>query len=517
MQSFDVHIVENEFFGLYDALPGDRIPKGYFNKIDNAFCSDNKISKVFGSSTIAASIASQNFNGLAAFEKVSSSNKWLVVSINGASNAQLYQWSGSGNFTAIGSANLTNNQPINWAVANDILYGFNGTEVVSWDGTTVTKNPSSVPNGFYAEWFHNYLFVAKTSANPNRVFWSNLGDPTTFNGSNFVDINPGDSDQIMGLVGFPGQDELLVFKRNTIWSITGWSGTTFSTTTINTQNTNNRIFGYGTVSPFSIVPVGSEVFWFSMLGAAPVIRSLKRTSQGITLGAGVISDQIKGTMAGINTNQLALIAGGFDGRYVYWAVPTGSSTTNNQIIALDTWEIQSGKGIYPFITMSNKNAQNFATSTIPGFSQIYFTDATASTGLVYKFDTSVFTDNGTNVTMDVRTKDYASSGSNKTKWKYGYVTYDTGSAASVAVNARIDRATGFTNQKNISMQGNSPGLGSFILGTSVLGGQGTTDTRWGFAQMTGHYMGLQFKDTTANSVVLHTWELWGKRKPLRAN
>lgn len=514
MQNFDTKILENEFYGLYDALPGDQIPKGYFNKIDNAFCSDSKVSKVFGSSTIAASIASQNFNGFTSFEKVSSSNKWLVASLNGVSNAQLYQSTG-GAFSAIGSANLTNNKDITFVVANDILYGFNGSEVVSWDGTTVTKNPTSVPNGFYAEWFHNYMFVAKTTSNPNRVFWSNLGDPTTFNASNFVDINPGDSDSIQGMVGFPGQDELLVFKRNTIWSITGWSGSTFSSTTIATQNTNNRIFGYGTVSPFSIVPVGSEVYWFSMLGAVPVIRSLKRTSQGITLGAGVISDQIKGTMAGINVNQLALIDGSFDGRYVYWAVPTGSSTYNNQIIALDTWEIQSSKGIYPFITMSGKNSRFLTTSTIPGYAQIYFADATPTTGLVYKFDTSVYTDNGVNVTMDVRTKDYSSSASHKTKWKYGYLTYDTGSSASVGVNARIDRATNFTNQANISLQGNSPGLGSFILGTSTLGGQGTTVTPWTFKQLIGHYLGIQFKDTTNNSVVLHKWEIFGKSKGLR--
>ena len=43
------------------------------------------------------------------------------------------------------------------------------------------------------------------------------------------------------------------------------------------------------------------------------------------------------------------------------------------------------------------------------------------------------------------------------------------SAASVAINARIDLATNFTNQATQSMQGNSPGLGSFILGTSILG------------------------------------------------
>lgn len=447
------------------------------------------------------------------FEILSSGNKWLVASINGASNAQLYQSTG-GNFSAIGSANLTNSKPVWFEVANDVLFGFNGSEVVDWDGTTVTKNRATLPNGFYAKWFHNYLFVGNTSANPNRMFWSNLGDPKTFTSANFVDVNPGDSDQIMGLVGFPGQDELLVFKRNTIWSITGFSGSSFSSTTIAAQNTNSRINGYGTVAPFSIVPVGNEVYFFSMLGSTPVIRSLRKTINAVTIGGGVVSDSIRTTMNNINKSKLSIIEGQFDGRYIYWAVPTGSSSTNNQIIVLDTWEINTSKGVYPFTTMSGKNASYMALSTIPGYSQIYFTDS-ASTGLVFKFDTSVNTDNGTAITMDVQTRDYSSTASNKTKWFYGYLTYDTGSAANLAVNARIDRATNFTNQTNISMQGNSPGLGSFILGTSLLGGQGTTDTRWTFAQILGHYMGLEFKDTTSNSVVIHKWEMWGNRKTLR--
>lgn len=516
MQKFDLRILEDNFHGIYDSVPGDEIPKGFFFKVDNALCSDGKIAKVTGSTAINTAIATKPFNGFSAFEKISTSDKWLVVSINGTTNAQLYQSTG-GNFTSIGSANLTNSKPVWFEVANNILFGFNGTEEVDWDGTTVTKNRAGLPLAFFAKWFHNYLFAANVTSTPNRIFWSTLGDPTAFNtGTDFVDVNPGDSDSIQGLVGFPGQDELLIFKRNTIWSITGFSGTTFSATTIATQNTNNRIVGYGTIAPFSIVPVGNEVYFFSMLGNIPVIRSLTKTINAVTLGGGIISDNIKTTMASINLSALSVISGGFDGRYVYWGVPTGSSSVNNLVIVLDTWEIESGKGIYPFTTMSQKNASYFAQSTIPGHPNMYFTDS-ASTGLVFKFDSSVYTDNGVSITMDVQTRDYSKGASRQVKWKYLYTTYDTGSAASVAVNARIDRATNFTNQDNISMQGNSPPLGSFILGISLLGGQGTSVTRTILAQVHGHYMGLEYKDTTSSSVVLHKWEIWGNQHGLRGH
>src|SRR5258708_15381943 len=278
-QTFNTPIEEVEFFGYDDTHPVELLPKGFFTKADNVFVTDDKITKVFGSSSIAASILSKPFNGMDSFENVATSTKYLVVNINGVSNAQLYQWSGSGNFTAIGSANITNSKVMDFEVANNVLYGVNGVEEVDWDGTTYTKNRFGFPLGKYLKWFHNYLFVANTSSNPNRLFWSNLGDPTTFAGANFVDINPGDSDQILGLALI--QDELLVFKRNTIWSITGFSGSSFSAQTIAAQNTNGRLFGYGTVAPFSIVPIGNDIYYLSMLGSTPVIRSLYKTINSI--------------------------------------------------------------------------------------------------------------------------------------------------------------------------------------------------------------------------------------------
>lgn len=607
MQNFAKPIIENRFFGLNDAFSSEQIPPGYFTKIDNAFCSDSKVTKVPGSTAINTSIAAQPFNGLTAFEKLSSSSKWLVTSINGASNAQLYQSTG-GNFTAIGSANLTNSKPVWFEVANDIVFGFNGSEEVDWDGTTVTKNRSSVPIGYFAQWFHNYLFVARTTANPNRLYWSNLGTPTIFDGSvasvsiasggvgyavgdvlqlqsgggqpatinvttvnggvitgisllqagsgyaagtvntlivstasviagfnpvpttggsgatititvnsataqNFIDVNPGDSDQIMGLAPF--SDELLVFKKDTIWSITGFSGSTFSSTTIGTQNTNGRIFGYGTVAPFSIVPVGNDVYFFSMLGNTPVIRSMRKTINGITLGAGVISTNIKGTLNNITLGSLSQIVGGFDGRYIYWAIPTNGSAINNEIIALDTWEIAISKDIFPFTTMSTKNASYFTTSTIPGYTNVYFADASLTSGLVFKFDTSVHTDNGTAITMDVRTRDYFSESSRKSKWKYLYLTYKSGTAGSLTVNAKIDQASSYNTQSTISLVGNSPPLGSFILGTSQLGGITLNTTRVGLAQLVCHYLGIQFLESTSNAVEIHKWETWFQPKALR--
>jgi hypothetical protein len=711
-QTFNIpEITEIQFVGYNDKDAIHLLPKGYFVKADNVFVTDNKITKVPGSSVIANPIASYPFNGLCSFEKYAASTKYLIVNINGASNAQLYYWNGSGNFTAIGSANLTNDKPMNFAVANDTIFGFNGVEEVDWDGTTYTKNRPGVPIGNYAIWFHGYLWVANTTNYPNRLYWSNLGQPkvfaggiasvsigspgvnyavgdtldvgvtgangvggqvyvtsisgdeissaadtwtlgtgwtgsygagfthtsgtaavtdttivptagynyqitftvtgrtagsftlqyggitsppftasgnwesiavgngtfsliptTDFNGTvvvhvqsnngrgpvtgisllqpgsgysvssgvpvtggsgsgctininsvdsttvtNYVDVNAGDSDQITGLSMI--QDELLVFKRNTIWSVAGWSATSFSSTTLTPSNLNARIFGYGAVSNNSIVSIGNDVYYFSMLGNVPVIRSLKKTINAVTLAGGIVSDSIRGTLASITLSALGKITSAFDGRYIYWAIPTNSSTTNNKIIALDTWKLNSKKGVYPFTTMSGKNCSFFTNSTIAGgTSTIFFTDA-LSTGKVFKFDSSVYTDDGNPITMEVVTRGYMGHPSRKTHWKYLYIKTDQGVNSTLNVSSKFDSAVNFTLQKAISLVGTSPGLGptgTFTLGTSTLGGATIGYTRVNFAQQTGRIFQMQFKETSTVPVTIYEYTLMGNVKGLRA-
>jgi len=519
VQSFRTKpIIESEFLGYDDLHPSELLAPGKFQVADNVLISDNKIKKVTGSTAINSAIAAFPFNGLFSFEKISSGDKWLIANVDGASTASIYRSTG-GNFTAINGANtFTNAKRMYAAIANDSIFGFNQTEVFDWDGTTFTKNRSGVPLGNFAQWFHNYLFVAATSANPNRLFFSNLGVPTTFTAADYVDVNPGDSDSCMGLGML--QDELFFFKRNTIWSITGWAGTTFAATTIAAQNTNVRLFGYGCIAPGSILSVGNDIYFLSFLSGTPQIRSLKKTQFAATLGGGIISYDISETMAGINKSYMANTVGVFDGRYCRWAITTGSSTTNNKLIVLDTWGIRKVKGItiYPWTTESQKNASFMTVSTLSGSAITYFSDTSTTSGLVFKFDSSVYTDNGTNITMTATPRTFMLDPSRKSKWKYLYVKFDTGVGSSLNVNARVDRAVNYTLQKAIALAGSSPGLGptgTFTLGVSVLGGGLVNMERVTFAQLTGVMLDVQFKETSANPVGIYEFSIYGNPKGLR--
>lgn len=515
-RQFDVRFDEKFFIGMNDRLPSHELPAGVFNLLDNVLIADNKIVKRPGNTGSTAIAGSQNMLGSIAYER-SNGNKSQIICYNGASNAQLYESTNGTTFSAIGSANLTKDAQMNFVIASDRVFGFNGTDVVDYDGTTVTKNRATVPLGKFGFWFHNYLFVAGVSSTPNRLFWSDLGTPTAFTGANFIDINANDGDSITGLNTL--NDELIVFKNNSRWSITGFSGSTFSATTIAGQNTSAGNFGFGTPSHRSVVSVGKNLYYLSFVGGIPHIRMLERTSFGNIQDAGIVSYEMETTLKNLNLSALSKAAGIYDGKYCLWGLPSGSSTTNNLVIQL--WHdnlFQTAKGqMRSWVKhTSGFMVDNFFVSTISGRPKLYWSDA-STTGKVYLIDSSVNTDNGTATVAEIRPRDYMGDPITKTKWKYAPIKYDTGSAGTLVVNARIDQAVNYANQRNISLAGASPVLGMFTLGTSVLGGAATSRSFVTLQQLTGTLLGLQFKESTSNGMTLYDFQILGNRKGMRTN
>lgn len=85
---------------------------------------------------------------------------------------------------------------------------FDGT---SQTGTTITSNIA--PSGKYIFNWEDYLWIANTSANPDRIYYSNASDPFTWTATDFQDIiTAGD----VGLTGMGKiRDNMYVFKK---WS-----------------------------------------------------------------------------------------------------------------------------------------------------------------------------------------------------------------------------------------------------------------------------------------------------------
>lgn len=523
MQDFSVNINDSYTFGMNNRFNGSDLPSGVFVLIQNGFVDTNNITKRAGTTGSSVIVSSGTFLGGSAFEPTGGS-KFQIVCLNGASNASLYASSNASSFSAIGSANLTNNAQMNFVQASDKLFGFNGAEVVyvASDGSSVTKNPSGVPKGKYGWWLHNYLFVAGVTGNPNRLYWSNLGDPLTFDSANFVDISANDGDFITGLNQFytnaTDGDNLIVAKNNSINAIKGFSGSTFSTTTIAGQNTNSIIYGFGTPSHRSLVAAGIYLYYISFVAGIPHVRRLQRSAYGVILDAGIISTDIEGTMEALNNTKLSGVAGAYDGKYLYFALPSSASSVNDTtMVYYPGLERPSPLGtLRCWVKWTGFKPNAFFFSSISGQAKLYFTDAD-SKGKVFHFDPSLYTDDGTPVTLTVQTRDFLGNPARKSKFTYMYFKYGTGSAGSLAIYARIDEALNYNLQQTFSLAGMSPGLGTFILGTSILGGASIAENRVTFQALTGHMLGVEFIESTANSCNIYDLQIYGFLKGFRAS
>lgn len=108
------------------------------------------------------------------------------------------------------------NQPV-FTFTNNLTGGASPTPVI----THTTPGRGDAPKGKYLTVWRNRLWVAGVSANPNRVYWSNIGDPTAWNTNNFVDILDPRGDQITSIHASPnigtdadGADGVLVYKTH---------------------------------------------------------------------------------------------------------------------------------------------------------------------------------------------------------------------------------------------------------------------------------------------------------------
>lgn len=93
-----------------------------------------------------------------------------------------------------------------------------GSASIYFDGSFATY-VDAFPQAAYSLTYKNYMFAAGTSANPSRVYWSSLKDPTTWPSANFVDVNPDDGFPIVGLV-YDGQS-IVILKTNSAWKLAG--------------------------------------------------------------------------------------------------------------------------------------------------------------------------------------------------------------------------------------------------------------------------------------------------------
>lgn len=205
-------------------------------------------------------------------------------------------------------------------VYDDNLYFGNAVNnYTRWDGTTFTEYPSA-PKGNIFEVFEDRMFIAGRTDEPLSVYYSNVGNVTTFTGTDV--LKPLGTDSVTGLVNYFGS--LLIFKQESIWKLTFIYDqvVTLFIPKLEAQNRN-----YGACGRHAISWVENDVWFFN----GREVRSIGFKDQQIGIlgvNSSVISETIKETLETIKVSNFDKVTTFYYNRRFYLAVPLGDKANN---------------------------------------------------------------------------------------------------------------------------------------------------------------------------------------------
>ena len=419
-----------------------------------------------------------------------------------ANNKTLYRWDGATTNTSLKANAVTVLDSVEFISNDDYTYLFNGTDVVNRiDGVTITTL-AGIPKGKYAIIVNSRLYVSGVDAYPNRVYYSNLSDYETFGGSDYFDVNPDSDDDITGLSTLSGN--LIIGKRKSIFAFNGFTVDDFTV-----KNLTSQLPDYGVASHKSFVNIGNDLLFLNFSGGTVNIMSLKRTQYDALNYSGVISHDIEEFLNDINLSKLPQVSGGFDGRYVYWAVPYKTSTTNNYVIMYDT--VKKGFSIH-----SNFYVERFIRSSLSGVDRLYISSSDALLRFDYiNLDVTTRAVRSTGESGDIkivyRSKIFESTSQNKSKWKYIYITPDNNSTTDIDVYASIDGGV-FEYQGNIEIVGSDTFPYTFPI---TLNPAPIKKKRISFKTKQSYTVQIEFREESTQVVTLNNFTILSQTKNYR--
>lgn len=259
----------------------------------------------------------------------------------------------------------------------DYIHRFDGSSwsVPAWSGTV---NPT---NKFLAvQSPDNRLVGAWAAANQfhSRVNWSQPGDPANWDVDDYVNLTPGDGENIMGMIAWG--ERLFIFKESKFFDFYGNS----------TDAEGNAVFNYRPV-------IGQAGLCASRALAASRegVYFLDRRGVYFTNGGlpTLVSRAVDGLFTGdlplgfassaVNQAQISQAAMCWHKERLYLAVPTGSSAFNDRLLVFDPqvgywtlWSI-SAAALTPFAVSGSDDLMfAYATGTkdVGRFSSAYSSD-----------------------------------------------------------------------------------------------------------------------------------------------
>ncbi len=381
-------------------------------------------------------------------------NEFEIVCADNGSTKHIWDISTPGSPSdIIGASTFTSDTLFSFAVVADtlIMTTDNNDTPLSWSGTgNVASLGGSPPAGKFCSEFNNYAFLANTTANPERIYWSNLYSPTTWTGTDFFRMN----DAITGLGR--SQDNLFIFTRKGA-ALSKYTGDSLTPFTFDILDTN-----IGTLSPHSIINAVNTIFWvgndnhvYAMNGYIP-----ERITEIIPTTISEMNSAAISKCIAVEQREL---------RQIWFFYPKDSGSNNNFVIAYD----YINKQLFFYDNIDAKYAANFQAST--GALQTFFGDRNSRVYLTNTGNTDYLAGTSTAINAYKYTKmfNFSTPGKAKRLRRCRATVNAQGSCLStISVSGDFGQSGG--EVLSLDHETSSTTIGAFIIGTSVLGGSTST-------------------------------------------
>lgn len=438
--------------------------------------------------TVASNGAGSLTSGLAVSYKYTYINSALVE--GNLSPAVTFVISASGGQNTLSNIGVA---PVSAGVARRRIYRTVGSGVVYERLTEISDNTTTtfsdnVPDGslgaiaptdngtppkYSAILYHRNILFVNDPANPNFVWYSNIGTPYTFASTNFFKVGDNASDLVKGFAAY--DNHLVVFCENSTWinfmsdpsTPSGWRQ----------LRTNGS---YGTRSPFGAVSYLGKVLFPATQNkkfvgfAALAGLSVDPTSTILSVtdaGSELQSDRIENDMFNVQETYLPNISSMVFKNRAYISLTYGAgNTSNNRIYCFDfsmsNLKKNQKSSWVPFTGLS---AQQFTVYS----GKLYFASS-SNNGFVYQMDgTGVYSDDGTAIDSYYYTKEFPGfdQDTNMMKdFRYANILIDNAGAYFMNVIYKSDSDSGSGNSQQISLNPNASLWGTLIWGMGTWGG-----------------------------------------------
>lgn len=501
---------------FYGSPEGNQIRLPWLNQAENLrFTQDGGIEKWYGADRHTVNHILKDFVlGETAIKAIT--DYWVTGSVTTQKLVAAVGGSffnvGIGSSSLIGVNSTLGNAtaPAHFSTFNDLLImGMEGMPPNSWDQTTFQLLAGSPPNFWFSTPHRGRHWASGNSSAPSRLYYSAVGNPEDWvgAGSGSIDIDPGDGDNIVGLMSW--KNELFVFKgpnRLSIHRISGSSPTDF------TRNT--FITGISAAGPHAVFQYGNDIGFWSPRGSCHSLTATDTYGDYIQsfINYPILSwcQNSSNISKGDNTIQWQAVTNPTEGYTLFnYTNRIASYRTNNACLIMD-WKFLSQGEQYPRFSRLTCNQFSSVGIVLDSTQNVpYFGDRE---GFVYRSKAVPVPHRG----GGIYTTDLPQTGSAviPLRLETPYLTYgpdietktinNFSLTVSTANRSTVTVKWGGTNQPKqtttIAQPGYTP-VGSFVLGTDVLGELGRQPV---FCQeLSGDFRSIQYniiEDSAIGSV-----------------